>query len=299
MPEIVEVERMARIMRKEWMGKRIAAIYPNCDMKILERLVEPSSFEAFQIKVEGRTIVEVLRKGKNIFLCLDNGSHWRIHLWSTGWFLPNVEKPEGDSSHLHFIHDIFAGGARVYIALEDRDLNRSTWSYFDPRTFGLWVVEKKKPQESQVWRTMGPDWITERKEAEEALMKKETKRDVKSVLRDQTITAGIGSYLACEALFWTSIHPGTEWYAMDMEDRKLLIKWIGTLIDFGLDNPGHDHWYVFQRKGLYCRLCGVGKIVHLVDNGPTYYCSGCQEPRGDLTKSEKYGLYKIAEVVAS
>jgi len=178
-----------------------------------------------------------------------------------------------DTIRNNFIHKINEKGIRLRIRLDDGQM----WAYVDPRTWGKWHLRSgTKPRDDSYFKTYGPDWITDRSQAMQALLGHKSRRRAKDVLTDQKVTAGLGNYLACETLWHAMIHPHCRWDQVKLDQRARLNVCIEDMIDHSLRRSDHGHWAVFQKKT--CPSCG-STIKYVKDSGGkrgSYFCPSCQ-----------------------
>lgn len=276
MPEIVEVEKLMRQLRPAWIGRSIRRfIFPK-DSPRPTRYAEDGWLH-FSDRVKDREVWGLSRWGKFLYVILKDG-FWRIHLSSTGWFLPGnyraLRSTEVDPIWNNFIHYIGPENCRVVIELNDGQW----WNYHDPRTWGRWKMLSVLDIEEKVGGRQGPDWLVCPDRAEDALIMHESRRKVKDVLTDRAVTAGVGNYLACEACFDARVHPHSTWSGITLTAQAAVVLGVKRVIEAGLAFPDHEHWMVFKREGKPCKMCGT-KISYLKDGSSkrgSYFCSKCQ-----------------------
>jgi formamidopyrimidine-DNA glycosylase len=115
------------------------------------------------------------------------------------------------------------------------------------------------------------------------------RRDVKSVLMDQTLIAGIGNIYADEILFQARLHPKSFVTSLSEEERTALFEQIKAVLQTAIDCGAGaeqflerlpDQCLLPQReRGGSCPRCGAS-IASLKAGGRTsYYCPRCQ-PEG-------------------
>jgi formamidopyrimidine-DNA glycosylase len=111
-------------------------------------------------------------------------------------------------------------------------------------------------------------------------------RDVKSVLMDQSLIAGIGNIYADEILFQARVHPSTRVAQLGEEKRRRLLRRIkevlttaiecGTDAELVLDRLPSGYLLPHRTRGGRCPRCGRA-ITSFKSRGRTsYYCSHCQ-----------------------
>jgi formamidopyrimidine-DNA glycosylase len=273
MPEMPEVETIARKLRKTVAGKKIARV--SLSGLPLRRPVSGD----FAVKLRGRTIRRVLRRGKYLVIELEPRIFWLIHL--------------GMSGRLLYHSRDFRGGKHTHAAVHFTDA--SVLEYRDPRRFGLLSVhEVSQPGHIPEIRSIGMDplkpgfndgWLH--------TMLQNSRRELKAFLLDQQKIAGLGNIYVCESLYLAGIHPSRRCYTLDSREASRLVEAIrevlrrairrrGTSFSDFIDlegNPGKNQYYlnVFQRDGEPCVRCGNAIQRIRQGNRSTFICSHCQK----------------------
>jgi len=278
MPELPEVETIARGLRPYLVGERIVGV----DL-LWPGVVGTPGPEQFALEIVGREIGQVSRRGKFIVMSLRPGKFLLVHLRMTGCLLYNDEPcaagprvPE-DERHIRAVLHLASGAM-----LRFRDM----------RKFGrLYLVDD--PQE--IVKGMGPEPLS----AEltplalaEALRRRRGR--IKPILQDQATLAGLGNIYVDESLWLAGIHPLRGALTLTDDDigrlydaiREVLGRAIEnkgtTLRDYrnAQDEPGTNQLSlaVYQRQGQTCPRCGhtIERIV--VGGRGTHFCPKCQTP---------------------
>ncbi|HTY62277.1 MAG TPA: bifunctional DNA-formamidopyrimidine glycosylase/DNA-(apurinic or apyrimidinic site) lyase [Acidobacteriota bacterium] len=276
MPEMPEVETIARRLRKHIVGKRIACVR----LSGLE-LRKPLGRD-FAAKLPGHKIRKILRRGKYIVLELDPKAFWLIHLGMSGRVLYHVA-PQVGGKHTHVI-------VRFSDATE--------LEYRDPRRFGLMAFyEVRRLSLVPEVRSLGKEPLDAGFNGEwlESQLKK-CRQEIKSYLLDQRKIAGLGNIYASESLFLARIHPQRRCFTLTGGETKRLadairevmrisIRRRGTSFSDFVDsdgNPGENqnHLLVFQRDGQKCLRCKTPIDRFVQGNRSTFYCRNCQRIDG-------------------
>lgn len=218
------------------------------------------------------------RLGKHLWVQIGSIA-WHVHLSSTGWFLPSneaaFEATATDPIHANFLHSVNDENVRLRIHLDDGQI----WNYHDPRTWGKWWLKPYKALlDDPYMQGLGPDWLKEPARAKEKLQGAGSKRPLKEVLCDQTITAGLGNYLACEVAHRARIHPHTGFALLRPIQRTILNDEIEEFVALCMKSGDHSHWAVFDKLGEGCKNCGT-PIAYAKDGSGkrgSYYCPICQ-----------------------
>ena len=186
MPELPEVETVARELRPQLVGRRFAG----ASIGWPRTLATPDP-DTLAARLAGQTVVEVGRRGKYILILLDSGDTLIVHLRMTGnlTVVPHAD-PAGENDHVRARFDLADGDRLVFT---------------DARKFGrVWLVNDI----TAVTGKLGPEplaWDFTPEVLATRLRRRRTA--IKSLLLDQTAVAGIGNIYADEALFRAGIHP--------------------------------------------------------------------------------------------
>jgi formamidopyrimidine-DNA glycosylase len=276
MPELPEAETVRRQLGEQIVGLKIKSAWAR-----LPRITRPD-IETFQETLEGATIADARRRGKQIYFPLDNGWNFLLHLGMTG--RAHVEADDEIDEWPRHVHGVlrFEGGTRLI--------------FTDPRTFGELAVARELP----FLTGMGPEPLDADFD-EAALVKKLKSRGtkIKAAILDQKLVAGLGNIYADEVCFLAGIHP--EQRACDVPVARLkrlvaamrpvLEKAIAargaTLKDGGYqDTFGAFGEFIPQVYGNTDEPCGVcGTLIQRGVLGPGksarsyHFCAKCQPLR--------------------
>ncbi len=267
MPELPEVETIARGLQARVRGKRIAAFEVAWPRTIDSRSLPISSLIGRRIKIVGRI-------GKYVAISLTGGFTLAVHLRMTGRLL--VGSPGAlDRAHL-----------RAVITFTDG----SILAFSDARKFGRMRVLHG---DAAAQLDVGRDPLDPRLTALDLKPLLANRRTpVKVWLLDQRWLAGIGNIYASEALFYAGIRPrraagrltASERAALLASLRRVLrraIRYGGSSLNDYVDAEGKQGGFqkqfaVYGRPGLPCLQCrGPVRRIVLAQRS-TFYCSACQ-----------------------
>jgi formamidopyrimidine-DNA glycosylase len=280
MPELPEVETIARDLRPQLAGRRIESVQLTRDPAIRRRLVRYPNPTRFLRSLRGRTIRSVERRGKYLVLPLDkDGERLVVHLGMTG-HLRVWEPEEAPVKHTHFR------------ALLDSGLELR---YDDPRQFGRLLLGT---QEDLVAgrafpAKLGPEPIHgDLTEAQFDKIVKSRRRPIKSALLDQSFLAGVGNIYADEACFRAGIRPSRWTHRLTARERRALYSSIQEVLEnsiaargssiinyvdaFGLRGSNQEKLLVYGRSGEPCVKCGTPLQGTRLAGRSTVYCRKCQ-----------------------
>jgi formamidopyrimidine-DNA glycosylase len=276
MPELPEVETVRQGLARWVAGRTIATLEVRHPRAIRRHLPGEAHFAAV---LTGRTILDVRRRGKYLWLPLDSGDAIVAHLGMSGQLLC---QPAGTPDELHL---------RVRLRFTDGD---PELRFVDQRTFGGLAVSEggaDLPAEiAHIARDpMDPDFSDVGFVA--ALRAKHT--EVKRALLDQTLISGVGNIYADEALWRAKLHGTRQTDALTRPGAARLLGHVrevlgeaikdgGTSFDALYVNVNGESGYfdralnVYGREGEPCRRCGAPIRREPFMNRSSYSCPRCQ-----------------------
>ncbi len=267
MPELPEVETIARAIKPELVGRAILS----ADV-LWARTVATPPANQFKELIRGQRVVDVTRRAKYLDIILKN-HHLLIHLRMSGDIIIR-RKDEAPEKHDRLILHL-SSGKRI--------------AFNDTRKFGrVWLTD----QPETILGKLGPeplggdftaDWLYEN------LRKR--KRQLKPLLLDQTFLAGVGNIYADESLHMAKLHPLGLSNAVTKKQAEALWEAIRSILSEGIRRNGssidwvyrggeyQNHFRVYDREGEACPVCGA-KIQKLtVGQRGTHVCPKCQRLR--------------------
>jgi len=270
MPELPEVETIARILRQGGPGQPAVAGRHILRARLLwdRSLATPSPAE-FTTRLEQQVIEDIGRRGK--FLTFRLSRDWLLfHLRMSGDLVvrPLATAPEP--------HD------RLILALEG-DI---ALAFNDARKFGrVWLVDEV----DSVLSGLGPEPLDDSFTADDLFGRLHTtRRQLKPLLLDQTFIAGLGNIYVDEALNLARLHPLTISNSLTLDQAGDLLASIRTVLSDGIRRNGasidwvyrggdfQNYFRVYQRTGLPCPECGTPIARITVGQRGTHYCPHCQ-----------------------
>ncbi len=266
MPELPEVETIKRDLAKRIVGQRIHEVI------VKDPMVVRSDTDEFSKNLVGAKIVDVARRGKAIIIKLDNGKFLIIQLVMTGQLVYHNEL-----SHDRVIFKFFSGECLIYN---------------DQRRFGrLNVIEDLN--QLDFFRTLGPEPLEPDFDFKLFFQNlKKRKMNIKTLLLNQNLIAGIGNIYASEILFRAKINPRQLACRLKEEDIRRLykstvavlkkaIRFRGSSFRNYRDANGQkgsflDKLQVYGRENQECSFCKT-QVMRIVQNGrSTFFCRRCQ-----------------------
>ncbi len=281
MPELPEVETVARGLRRTIVGRRILSVR----LGKTDFIDDPAALEQH---LPGRQIEAVERYGKFMLLRLSpvNGAGLSspngdaasaallVHLGMTGQIAPNpAAQPCEKHTHACFLLD------------DTRELR-----YTDARRFGRLAYLSAEPL-AQELRAFGADPLEVG--VEKFVGQTRTRRArIKALLLDQSFLRGVGNIYADESLWRAKIHPArlgntlkrdqaARLHRMLQEILEKAIEMRGSSISDFLDAEGQPgeyqrHHRAYGREGKRCYRCGALIRRAIVAGRSSYFCPKCQ-----------------------
>lgn len=305
MPELPEVETIRRGLEKFILGQKIIEVQVFSD----KSFVGPSEL------VTGQKIIKLHRRGKALLIDLSNQVSLMIHLRMTGQLIFRRFGTENgkkltemiESGHFHtkladqtsfagghptnsFFTDLPNSQTRVQIKLET-----GTLFFNDQRKFGFIKVlaTAEIAQDAFIKKLAKEPWQLDPTDFYRVLQRHPS-ANIKALLLDQSVVAGIGNIYADEALFDAAIDPRSRAAALSQEQSKKLLSSACKVMDASIDSGGstmatyvradgtkgdylEKFAQVFRRENLPCRRCGDTIIKIRVAGRGTHLCPNCQK----------------------
>lgn len=264
MPELPEVETIARKLEPDLVGKTIK----EADLRWSRTLATPSP-KRFKEQIKGQRIREVTRRAKYLVLRLSDFD-LLVHLRMTGdLFIRNSTfQPEK--------HD------RLIIKLTG---NRSL-VFNDPRKFGrVWLTADSQDVLGRLGpeplsRDFTPEWLYT------SLQRRH--RQLKPLLLDQTFLAGLGNIYTDETLHIAKLHPLEMSDLVSRQQARALYEAIRRVLKEGIKRNGasidwayrggefQNYFRVYDRDGEPCIVCGTQIQKLVIGQRGTHICPKCQ-----------------------
>jgi len=277
MPELPEVETIARALRPQLIGQTIF----EADVRWARTVAVPS-VKKFKEQIKGQQIKDVSRRAKFLNIQLSNYNLF-IHLRMSGDVLikEGTIQPE---KHDRLVLLLSAPGTAQKPPAED-----GGWSslvFNDTRKFGrVWLTKNIE----DVLGKLGPEPLDEAFTPQwlhDALQSRH--RQLKPLLLDQSFIAGLGNIYTDEALHMAKLHPLALSDSVTMKKAGKLHTAIQSVLQEGIRRNGasidwvyrggdfQNHFRVYGRDGEACPVCGtiIQRIV--VGQRGTHFCPHCQ-----------------------
>ena len=277
MPELPEVEVVRRGLAAHVVDKTVTAVRVHHPRAVRRHEAGPADLTA---RLLGSRIVGTGRRGKYMWLTLDDGSALVVHLGMSGQMLLGAVPNE---RHL-----------RIAALLDDG----TALSFVDQRTFGGWLLTEMVTVDGSdvplpvAHLARDPlDPMFDRDGVVTVLRRKHS--EIKRQLLDQTVVSGIGNIYADEALWRARVHGARLASALTRRQLGEVLAAAADVMAEALEQGGtsFDALYVnvngesgyfdrsldaYGREGEPCRRCGAVMRREKFMNRSSFYCPKCQ-----------------------
>jgi formamidopyrimidine-DNA glycosylase len=277
MPELPEVETVRRGLAAHVAGKTITAVRVHHPRAVRRHDAGPADLTA---RLIGQRIAGTGRRGKYLWLTLDDASALVVHLGMSGQMLLGAV-PKVD--HL-----------RIAALLDDG----TELSFVDQRTFGGWMIADVVTVDGTDVPVpvahLARDPLDPRFDADAVVAVLRRKHsEIKRQLLDQTVVSGIGNIYADEALWRAKVNGARVASTMTRPQLRAVLDAAtdvmrdaltagGTSFDSLYVNVNGESGYfdrsldAYGREGEPCRRCGAPIRREKFMNRSSYYCPKCQ-----------------------
>jgi formamidopyrimidine-DNA glycosylase len=271
-PELPEVEALADVLRERAVGRVVARV----DVAAISAL---KTYDPPVTSLGGLTVTGAARHGK--FLDLDvDGLHLVVHLARAGWLqwrpsLPTAPPRPGGKSPL---------ALRVHL---DDGAGFDLTEAGTRKKLSVYVV--RDPAEVPGIARLGPDPLdgSFTPEVLAAILAEHGREQLKGVLRDQSVVAGIGNAYSDEILHAAKMSPFKPASSLDSDAIRTLYDAIrSTLTDAVERSRGlaagdlkaekKSGLQVHGRTGMPCPVCGDTVREVSFHDSSLQYCPTCQ-----------------------
>jgi formamidopyrimidine-DNA glycosylase len=276
-PELPEVEALAQDLRGRLVGRAISRI----DLAAFSAL---KTFDPPLHALHGTLVDDVTRHGK--FLDIDaSGVHLVIHLARAGWIRWRDEVPALPAKPSS------KNPLAARIVIDDPDLEtRPGLDVTEAGTRkGLAIYVVRDPQEVEGIARLGPDPLSDdfTREVLQQILEREGRKQIKGVLRMQSIVAGIGNAYSDEILHAARMSPFKPSNSLDEDELQTLYDAVRTTLGDAVQRSSglaaselkgekKSNLAVHGRTGQTCPVCGdVVREVSFADSS-LQYCATCQ-----------------------
>ena len=291
MPELPEVEVVRAGLARFVVGsrvERVEVLHP----RPLRR--EPGGPTSFVARVTGRRVEAARRRGKYLWLPLDNGDAVLAHLGMSGQLLVRPAGAQAET-HLRLRFELSPGdGDREAGPGPVRELR-----FVDQRMFGGLLVSAGGAELPAEIAHIARDPLDPLFD-DEAVGRRIRRRDseIKRQLLDQTLMSGVGNIYADEALWRSGLHGARRGSRLTRRQVLTLVEDVRAVMRDALAEGGtsFDALYVnvngesgyfdrslhaYGQEGRPCARCGAPIARAAFMNRSSFFCPLCQPaPRG-------------------
>jgi len=267
MPELPEVQTVVNHIKDDLVGEKIKSIIPLW-AKVLHNFTPNDVVQ----KLERQIVVDVYRRAKFIIIQF-NTEIIAIHLRMTGklYFLSKNDYPKHCTAYIEF-----ESGKKLI--------------FEDVRKFGrFYLYEDLAPINDRHGPEPLDDTFTVQKFQKMLFSRK---RNIKSILLDQSFLSGLGNIYVDESLWKSKIHPNSISNSIPKKRIEMLFHNIRKTLRDAIDNKGTtiidfsvngesgkytNELKVFGRTGQECFHCSQMIKKSKVAGRGTYTCNKCQK----------------------
>ena len=277
MPELPEAEVVRRGLAQHVVGRTIRDVevfHPRAIRR------HAAGLRDFVDRLRGQTVVDARRRGKFLWLVLENNSAVLCHLGMSGQML--VRDDDVQPTHLRVAFDLTDGTRLLFV---------------DQRTFGGLMVTDTGvdndgvPPELEHIARDPLDPLFDPSDFQARLRTRDS--GIKRALLDQTLISGIGNIYADEALWRSRMHYARNARTLRRADVESLLANVRDVMTEALDQGGtsFDALYVnvngqsgyfsrsldaYGRAGEPCGRCGTSLVREPFMNRSSFRCPRCQ-----------------------
>jgi formamidopyrimidine-DNA glycosylase len=268
MPELPDVELFKRHLDATCLGRTIRRVTVN-DARILSGITANDLAR----RLADARLARSRRHGKHLLVGLEPPGCLTLHFGMNG-SLRHFDEGEPDPPYDRVRFD-FADGHHL--------------AYINPRLLGQ-VSLATDADRFVAEQELGPDALDPQfgfAAFERALAGR--KRDVKSLLMDQEVLAGIGNIYSDEILLQARLHPRSRTDQLTSDTKKRLFgcvkEVLQTAIEAGagaerlVDRLPDSYLIPHRQKGARCPRCGGAIAADKFSGRTAYYCPRCQPPQ--------------------
>lgn len=306
MPELPEVTTTVNGLKRTIVGLTFLDVWTDLDRdnpikQFKNTIKDRNFFKKFKKEIKGSKIISVERRAKNILINLSNKKTILIHLKMTGHIIVgkyNYNKKENkwspDEKERVALYDPYNRFVHAVFPLS----NSKHMVFCDSRKFGkITLLETDIAHETIHLKHLGLEPLDKNfsfNTFKNSLLSK-PKKNIKTVLMDQSVVVGIGNIYSDEMLWISSVHPESK--PEKIPNKKLeglftaMKEVLNKGIDFGGDSMSdyrdidgkrgnfQNHHNVYRRNKEPCGKKGCkGAIIRKVlDGRSAHFCNTHQK----------------------
>jgi len=265
MPELPDVEGFKRVLAKNALRKTIDQVVVS-DARILGKL----PVGTFASRLKGAKLIAVRRHGKHLMANIDRGGWLTLHFGMTG-ALQFVGKPDGEPPFTRVRLDFADDGSLAYTnkrMIGRVGLVEDAADFIAAEKLGLDALDRRLDFDAFSTAVLS------------------LKRDVKSVLMEQEVIAGIGNIYSDEILFQARINPAERIDKLSPNQFKHLFVEMRRVLKTAVARGAGSEQFVERmpkgsllperNKGGRCPRCRSVLKVFKIGGRTAYCCPQCQ-----------------------
>lgn len=270
MPELPEVETFRRVLTQGFNGvpSLLDKVVETADILWEGVLVTPS-VDDFAPRLTGQRVNDLGRRGKHLLIHFTRDT-LILHPRMSGEM---VVEPREEPLRKHY---------RLVIHFQDG----FRFAFNNIRKFGrAWLVEDP----DSILSHLGPEPLADSFTPQDLYhLLQNHHRQMKYLLLDQHIIAGLGNIYTDEALYAAKIHPQTKSDSLSFNQAQTLWQCIRSVLQEGIENQGtsidwvyqggdfQKYLNVYQKEGEPCRRCATPIKKTTIAQRGTRFCPTCQ-----------------------
>jgi formamidopyrimidine-DNA glycosylase len=286
-PELPEVETVKNGLQRLLPGRTIEHVEFDTPRSFPNAAADVDAF------LKGASVVAVTRRAKVLLIELSSKYSLVIHLKMTGQLVYDSKSDHFGAGHPNnsLVGQLPDKSTRVTLTFTDG----SSLFFNDQRKFGwMRLLPTAEIPQLDFFIKVGPEPLAADftwQQFKERLLRRKNS-NIKAVLLDQTVVAGVGNIYADESLWGAKIHPTS--LVRDLQDRhfKALFIALQAVLQLSIEKGGSsDRNYVdaegkrgsylsfakvFRREGQPCPRCETTIIKTRVAGRGTHLCPHCQ-----------------------
>ncbi len=306
MPELPEVTTTVNGLKIALKGISFLDVWTDLDKEnpikqFKNTIKDRVFFHKIKKEIQNVKILKVERRAKNILINLENNKTILIHLKMTGHIIVgkyNYNKKENkwypDEKERAALHDPYNRFIHAVFSLS----NGKHMVFCDSRKFGkITMFNTDIAYQTSHLKNIGDEPLEEKftlLKFKERIFTKPNK-NIKTVLMDQSIIAGIGNIYSDEMLWLSSIHPESRSIKILNKNIQLLYKSMKVVLNKGIDFGGdsmsdyrdtngekggfQNHHNVYRKNKLNCGKKGCNGVIirKVLDGRSAHYCNEHQK----------------------
>jgi len=287
MPELPEIEIVRRSLAKMVNKAKIT------DIKINNKNLRYKIPSGFSKQLTGEKILKILRRSKYLIFYFKK-KLLLVHLGMSGKFLI-LRKSDNVMFKTSFYYDLNIIPKHNHICFTLS--NGFILVYNDVRRFGFFkLYNNEKIDNITYLKKLGLEPFNKKlntKYFQKFSLRR--KKNIKSLLMDQTFISGLGNIYVNEALFLSKIHPMRESNSLKNKEIKNLLINIKNILKFSIKKGGssirdfkntlgksgdfQQFFHVYGKESKNCsRVSCRGKVKNIKISGrSSFFCNKCQK----------------------